>query len=80
MTRSNSTTVWGGKGRGWGRGREGGRYELQTLQNLARDPAKYDVIILKGKEREEGREEGGKGKEREEGGGRKRGRKRGRRG
>ena len=71
MTRSNSTTVWGGKGRGWGRGREGGRYELQTLQNLARDPAKYDVIILK---------EGGKGKEREEEGGRKRGRKRGRRG
>ena len=37
-----------------GREGEGGRYELQTLQNLASDPAKYDVIILK----EGGREEG----------------------
>ena len=55
--------------RGRGRRGEGGRYELQTLQNLARDPAKYDVIILKegGKE---GRKGGGrKGEEREEGGG-----------
>ena len=46
--------------RGRGRRGEGGRYELQTLQNLARDPAKYDVIILKegGKE---GRKGGGRG-------------------